>query len=60
LFFRSTSTVVVPKEKMAVAFKEEKAMYNTAGNGFQKVLISSRFNEVRGSGSLDHFGICSP
>ena len=51
---------MVPKEKMAVAFKEEKAMYNTAGNGFQKVLISGRFNEVRGSGSLDHFGICSP
>jgi len=27
---------------------------------FQKVQISGRFIEVRGSGSLDHWGICNP
>ncbi|RLN03876.1 hypothetical protein C2845_PM13G06700 [Panicum miliaceum] len=43
-FFKywSTSIVVVIEEKMAAAFKEEKAADNTAGNGFQKVQISVR------------------
>ena len=57
MLFRSTSTVVVTKEKMAAVLKEEKAADITAGNGFHKVKISSGFIEVRGLGSLDHLGM---
>ena len=57
MLFRSTSTVVVTKEKMAAVLKEEKAADITAGNGFHKVKIFGRFIEVRGSGSLDHLGM---
>jgi hypothetical protein len=60
MLFRSTSTVVVTKEKMAAVLKEEKAADSTAGNGFHKVKISGRFIEVGGLSSLDHWGICSP
>ena len=48
MLFRSTSTVVVTKEKMAAVLKEEKAADSTAGNGFHKVNISGGFIEVRG------------
>ena len=57
MLFRSTSTVVATKEKMAAVFKEGKAADGTAGHGFHKVNISGGFIEVRGSGSLDHLGM---